>query len=554
MLTRGSRGRFRPRLSSSSLGVRPEGFSTPPRQEESFEASTITTRRLPASPIYVGAGPYAQRIPRAPQPKLLRDALYDRMCDWEFHGLEDFDSWLPQNQWITAMCDLVVRGFTFDRRGMMLRLRKRDFYEKKPVIVGLLSGLTLPLPEQFAKPTEEEQEEERAIFDFGLPDEKPEPGDEMRLGEEDQLVLSAPDMVSEAVGILARRGEGKTYLAMVMAEEFMASRHNIPFVVLDPTGAWWGLGFTAEGDPMPNGPVVFGGKHGHYPLASSEGVKLARVVVDLRPLRVILDVSKMSNEEQHEFGADFATELYRRNSLPLHVFIDEAHTFVPQKLDRNSAHQRRSLNAMSILVRQGRLRGIGATVISQRPAVVNKDVLSQVGVMFFLRVSAPHDQNAIETWLQGNVRNDVCRACLAALKKLGQGTAYFLQGGEDSRFCKFKVRTKRTYDSSREEKMGKTRRAIPVMEVADSLRKEIAESFAKAEAFEEDEVVGKPKQSSTALAVVPRELEGQEVSKPALLGDQAKSVVTGRDAGDDDDDDLEDDREPEFDTRVDEEP
>jgi hypothetical protein len=441
--------------------------------------------------------------------KLLRDKLYDRMCDWGFHGLPDFDSWLPEHQWISAMCDLVAKGFTFDRQGATLRLRKRVLNERKPFIVDLLSGLTVPIPDHFVK-SEVSEEESRAVFDMGLPDEKPEPGDEMRLGEEDSLVLSAPDMVTETVGILARRGAGKTYLGMVMAEEFLTSIHNIPFVVLDPTGGWWGLVATADGNPMAKNLVVFGGDHGHYPLLPTDGEKLARVVVDMRPLSAILDLSKMSFEEQHEFGADFATELYRRNSEPLHVFIDEADTFAPQRLDRSSAHQRRSLGVMSTLVRRGRLRGIGATMITQRPAVISKDVLSQIGVLFLLRVEAPHDKEAVGNWLQGHVRNDVCRACLADLPSLGKGVAYFMQGGDNSRFCRFNVRTKKTYDSSLTPDIRKPRRAVPVLELADPLRRRIDDSMARAEMgemVERSEELSSGTLPGTELEVVEPELQ-----------------------------------------------
>src|SRR5271157_2716835 len=111
MLIRGSRGRFRPGMPRMGVG-RPDGFSSEAESHQGslpLEESTTTVRRLPTSPIYTGGGPYERKIPRTMPAKLLRDKLYDRMCDWGFHGLPDFDSWLPEHQWISAMCDLVAK-------------------------------------------------------------------------------------------------------------------------------------------------------------------------------------------------------------------------------------------------------------------------------------------------------------------------------------------------------------------------------------------------------------------------------------------------------------
>lgn len=564
MLNRGSRGgRFRPglpRIGSS----RPEGFPSEPRQEEFFEESGVVPRRLPASPIYTGSGPYDRKIPKPQAPKLLRDQLYDRMCDWDFHGLADFEKWMDDHQWITAMCDLVSRGFTFDRRGEALRLRKRNFNEKKPSIVALLSGLTVPIPEQFYPPAELNEPDELEggsvqSFEFGQADEQPEPGDEMRLGIDDQLVLSAPSMLTETVGILARKGAGKTYLAMVMAEEFLASRHNMPVVVLDPMGAWWGLGTTSDGSPAPKHVVVFGGEHGHFPLKHTSGKKMARLVIDLRPLSMVFDLSKMEIPEQHEFGADFATELYQKNRDPMHLFIDEADVFVPQKLDKGDAHHGRSLNIMSTLVLRGRLRGIGETMITQRPARINKDVLTQVGAVFFMRMNAPHDQDAARRWMDSNnLPKSAIEACVKDLPGFGRGSAYFILGGESSRFCKFNVRLKATYDSSSTPDIKKPRKPAPILVLPDPLLAMVKVGLAKAEKVDpgvedtqgEEDGEALSEDPGMDLAVLRREFPGQGRLSPSRLPLEAESESMSEDEVEEEEGE---DREPEFDTLLDEE-
>src|ERR1700690_1943732 len=101
----------------------------PLRREPETEQPQVAPRRLPTSPIY-------ERDLNAVQferqgPKLLRDRLYDRMVDWEFHDVEELDTWLPGNEWVQAMVDLIKWGFAFDKRDRSFRLRKRRLGERR---------------------------------------------------------------------------------------------------------------------------------------------------------------------------------------------------------------------------------------------------------------------------------------------------------------------------------------------------------------------------------------------------------------------------------------
>lgn len=403
-------------------------------------------------------------------PKLARDKLYDRMCDWEFHTVAELESWMPEREWFGALYDLNDWGFAFDREGTKIRLRKKTLGERKQSIVELMSGITVRSQIDVGGEVQFKNVDELPFVPEFDQEEGPPDEERMYLDEERSLVLSAPDLVTETVGILARKSVGKTYLAMVIAEEFLASSFAIPFVVLDPTGVWWGLLATALGEPSENQVVVFGGEHGYYPLRPLEGKKVAAMVIGVRPLPVIIDLSGFTQEEQHGFCADFAAELYQDNREALHVFIDEADTFAPQRLDKSSKHQKRSLAVINTLIRRGRVHGLGATLITQRPAVINKDVLSQIGIMFFLQMIAPQDLDAAENWLHGNIRADAKRAFRNELPVLGRGVVYFMRGGEKFRFSKFRVRTKTTFDSSFTPRMGDKPRVVRLAELSSENR------------------------------------------------------------------------------------
>jgi hypothetical protein len=420
------------------------------------------------SPIYDGGGPFAKTSVQMQGPKLLRDKLYDRMVDWGFHSVEEFDVWMPEREWVKAMSELTHAGFTFDREGRTFRLRKRLIDEPKPSIVDLLSGATLPsrlgegsrAEPAASKSLLSDPETFSVLGDSGkeIPDDE-----KMVLDDNETMVLSALDFATDTCAILARKGRGKTYLAMLIAEQLIS--RGVPFVVLDPTGCWNGLLANADGSPSDGRLVLLGGESGYEALSPDAGRPTARLIVAARPLSFVLDLSLMGSEEQHLFVADFADELYRKNRSAIHVFIDEADIFAPQKRDGASKHQRRCVAAVDNMTRRGRFRGIGDTLISQRPAVVNKDLLSQVGGMFFLQMIAPQDLNAVDSWLHDNIPADAKESCRTNLPVLGMGVAYYLRGGDECTFRRFKVKQRATYDSSYTPRHGEEREAPQLAEL-----------------------------------------------------------------------------------------
>jgi hypothetical protein len=155
------------------------------------------------------------------------------------------------------------------------------------------------------------------------------------------------DAVTQTFAILAKRGVGKTYTASVMTEELLKA--HLPVVAIDPIGVWWGLRHSADGKSEGLPIVVFGGDHGDAPLEKGAGEVLADLVVDER-FSCVLDLSSFRKGEQIRFMTDFAERLYRRNREPLHLMLDEADSFAPQKTMRGEGAER-LLGAIEDLVR-----------------------------------------------------------------------------------------------------------------------------------------------------------------------------------------------------------
>jgi DNA helicase HerA-like ATPase len=205
----------------------------------------------------------------------------------------------------------------------------------------------------------------------------------------------------------------------------------------------------ADGTPSPYQILTIGGPHGDFPLQSFQGRLAGEVVEQLRPHPVVLDLSDMEPAEQHEVVADFGERIFATDKRsPILYVVDEADEFIPQELT-GSPHQKRSLKVWDRIVRRGRIKGLGTVLISQRAAVVNKNVLSQIDKLFLLCMVAPSDLDAVEDWLRHVVPVGQRSQCLGQLPSLQPGQAFYMAGGAAVAFRKFTVRRRGTYDSSR---------------------------------------------------------------------------------------------------------
>lgn len=271
------------------------------------------------------------------------------------------------------------------------------------------------------------------------------------------------ELVTQTVAILAKRGVGKTYTANVMAEEMLKAGQQI--CVLDPTGAWYGLRSLADGSAGPWPVYIFGGEHGDVPLEENSGEVIARAIVE-QGISAVLDFSLMRKGQTIRFAGAFLETLYRLNRNPLHVFVDEADAFAPQKCMHDEA---RLLGAMEDLVRRGRKRGLGVTLITQRPAVLNKNVLTQCEVLVALRLIHPKDIAAIMEWVEVHASDEQAKTMVDSLPSLPVGTAWFWSPGWGDFFARVKVRERLTFDSGSTPKVGQVQakpKALATVDIA----------------------------------------------------------------------------------------
>lgn len=292
--------------------------------------------------------------------------------------------------------------------------------------------------------------------------------------------LSLPDdYVTQRGALLAVSGAGKSNAARVIAEGFYAEQ--LPFVAIDPKGDWWGLRAGKDGKPGGGlGVVIFGGEHADIPLERGSGELVADTIVEQR-LSCVLDLSLFESEQaKKQFLYDFGRRLYHRNRDPLHVFAEECDEYLPQKPFKDEL---KLLRVFENIVRRGRTRGLGITLISQRSAVVNKNVLTQAETLFALRVGGPQDIAAIENWMK---YHGASREMLSTLAGLENGEAWVWSPHYLKRMERFQFKRSHTFDSGAtptNHKVSTKRKAATLADVdLGVLRARMSETIERAEA------------------------------------------------------------------------
>lgn len=295
---------------------------------------------------------------------------------------------------------------------------------------------------------------------------------------------------------LAKKGAGKTYGGRVLAEELWKAK--VPFVFLDPMGAAWGLRSSADGERQGIPVAIFGGAHGDAPLERGGGALMADLVVD-EGLSMVLDLSALGTRAaERQFCHDFLERLYRRNKDLVHLLIDEADLFAPQQ---PQAGDRPLLGITENIVRRGRNKGIGITLMTQRPAVLNKDVLTQVDGLIAMRIIGLTDREAIDAWVKGHGDVEAAREVKGTLSGLETGECWWWVPELDI-LTRTRIREARTFDSSPTKKRGEKRREPKTFADVDmaAIQRTMADTIERAKA--ED-----PKALRQTIVALRRELE-----------------------------------------------
>jgi uncharacterized protein len=320
------------------------------------------------------------------------------------------------------------------------------------------------------------------------------------------------------IAILGKKGRGKTFTAKGLVERLLQMGRRV--VVLDPLSVWWGLKASADGK-SPGYPIaVFGGPKADIPIAATSGHALGQLIAGTA-ISAVIDMGEMRKAEQARLVADLLDYLYTKNREPLWLVLEEADAFAPQQ---PMGDMTRVLGEVDRIARRGRNFGFRLISITQRPAKLNKDVLTQLSTLIALGVTSPQDRDAIKAWVDGNADRDKARDVYESLAQLRVGEGWIWAPDHDL-LKRVKFPPIATLDTSKTPKAGDVPIAAPVLAAADISK--LKAQFARIEAGRPEKTAPKRGSTRPAKTIAKRATSArrQPPKKRALPSDPVAAAI-----------------------------
>lgn len=225
------------------------------------------------------------------------------------------------------------------------------------------------------------------------------------------LTLNLEEIIGQCIAILGIRGSGKSNTAGVIFEELL--KHNYPLTIVDIDGEYFGLKEHFEVLVIGSGDSV------DIEIDLESAAEIAEISLK-KSIPLVLDLSSYLTEERNEFLKIYLKRIWSlagKLRRPYIIGIEESHEFIPQGIRT----ELKELIARIAL--RGRKRGLGTIIISQRSAKVEKDVLSQAGMLFLHRVVHEADMRVycdLLPWRKSEVKE--------VITHLGTGDNVYVNG------------------------------------------------------------------------------------------------------------------------------
>jgi DNA helicase HerA-like ATPase len=200
---------------------------------------------------------------------------------------------------------------------------------------------------------------------------------ELHIGE--AFSIDPGYLVTERSAVIGQSGSGKSYLVSVICEELAAN--DLGFVVIDTEGEYAGLS-----DHCPNIDSI------DIESLSKDEEHIQQLITKSK--KIVLDVSETEKKIINDFLDSIyrvATNLFREGQHkqnPFLIVVEEADIYIPQQ-------KRDGLEILQVISRRGRKRGLGILLATQRPALVNKNVLSQCNNVFIGKLTLKNDIDSV---------------------------------------------------------------------------------------------------------------------------------------------------------------
>ncbi|WP_230198529.1 helicase HerA domain-containing protein [Halopiger goleimassiliensis] len=255
---------------------------------------------------------------------------------------------------------------------------------------------------------------------------------EILVGETDDgtdLYLPVVELLTGRGFVTGKSGSGKSNTASVIAEELLEA--GFPLLIVDTDGEYYGLkeeyemlhaGADEECD------IQIGPEHAEQmaELALEENVP------------IILDVSGYLDEDvADELLRETARQLFvkeKKMKKPFLLVVEEVHEYIPE-----GGGVGETGNLLIKIGKRGRKHGLGIMGISQRPADVKKDFITQANWLVWHRLTWDNDTKVVGRIIDNEYSELV--------SDLDDGQAFVQTDWDEVDVRKVQFRRKRTFDA-----------------------------------------------------------------------------------------------------------
>ncbi len=210
------------------------------------------------------------------------------------------------------------------------------------------------------------------------------------------------DFVRDKIFLTGITGSGKSWTGGLLMEEI--NRVGLQFVCFDVLGAHGGLSQLPNVEELsPKG---------------GESVNVKGLIDRLgkEPTSFVIDVSDLPLDRQQQLVRDYCDDLLQAKlGKGIMTIFEECQDFVPQQGKPNS------FDGIVRLCKLGRQNGYGVCLISQRPASVSKEALSQCSTYMIHNLINHRDLKAVEDQMGFGTDKSQVKKVLGGISAAQQG-------------------------------------------------------------------------------------------------------------------------------------
>ncbi|QLH83458.1 helicase HerA domain-containing protein [Halosimplex pelagicum] len=255
--------------------------------------------------------------------------------------------------------------------------------------------------------------------------------------------------------VTGKSGSGKSNTASVVVEKLLDNGFGM--LIVDIDGEYYGLKEEYE--------ILHAGADDECDIqvTTEHAEKIATLALE-QNVPIILDVSSFLDEDE---AADLLTEVSKRLfakakklKQPFLMLVEEVHEWIPQKGSVGECGK-----MLIKISKRGRKHGLGIVGISQRPADVKKDFITQCDWLVWHRLTWNNDTKVVKRVLDGDYAS--------AVEDLDDGEA-FMMNDWDEEIRRVQFRRKQTFDAGATPGLDDFERP-DLKSVSDDLVSELAE-------------------------------------------------------------------------------